>query len=373
MFASIFLFELRYRLRRPATWIYFGLLALMAALLVLAAGGAFGTGVNVGLGSDGQTVKINAPYSLQAIFGTLSIFGILIASSLMGNPVYRDFEHRTFSLFYTTPITKWGYLAGRFLGSYVIAALVFSGLAIGAALAASSPWVIADRFLATAPAGSYVWPYMVLVLPNLFFTGAIFFTTATLTRNILSTYIGSVILLVAYLTASAFIEDLKNEYLISALDAYGFGAFEMTTRYWTPAEKNAQLLPLSSYMLLNRAIWVGIGVGLLALCYARFRFSAFASEKVSKRRKMEARGEREEAGGPLATRLPSVQQSFSFGMHLSQWWSLTRLEFWGIVRSLYFAAIVGAGVVFLLANASQIGKFYDTNTYPVTGEVVYCA
>ncbi|AMJ64563.1 hypothetical protein [Hymenobacter sp. PAMC 26628] len=115
MFLPIFLFELKYRLKRPATWIYFFLLFLMAFLLVTAAGGGFGTGVNVALGGDGQTVKINAPFSLNIITAVLSVFGVIIASSLMGNPVYRDFEYRTHALFYTTPISKFGYLGGRFL------------------------------------------------------------------------------------------------------------------------------------------------------------------------------------------------------------------------------------------------------------------
>ena len=63
MFLPILLFEIKYRLRRPATWIYFGLLFLMAFLLVTAAGGGFGTGVSISLGGDGQTVKINSPFS----------------------------------------------------------------------------------------------------------------------------------------------------------------------------------------------------------------------------------------------------------------------------------------------------------------------
>ena len=210
MFLPILLFELKYRLRRPATWIYFLLLLLMAFLLVTAAGGGFGTGVSISLGGDGQTVKINSPFSLSITISTISVLGIIIASSLMGNPVYRDFEYRTHPLFYTTPIGKWGYLGGRFLGSYLVAALVFVGIPVGAALAGVMPWVEADRFLASAPAGSYLWPYVVLVLPNLLFCGAIFFTVATLTRNILSTYIGAVALLIAYLISTNFISDLKK-------------------------------------------------------------------------------------------------------------------------------------------------------------------
>ncbi|HEX8655896.1 MAG TPA: ABC transporter permease, partial [Hymenobacter sp.] len=323
-------------------------------------------------------MKINAPYSVNITMAVLSVFGIIIASSLMGNPVYRDFEYRTHALFYTTPISKFGYLGGRFLGSYLVAAFVFSGIAVGAALAGAMPWVEADRFLAAAPAGTYVWPYLLLVLPNLLFCGAIFFTMATLTRNILSTYIGSVLLLVAYLVASALLQDLKNEHLVAALDAFGTAALEFTTRYWTPAEKNTLLLPLSSYVLLNRAVWLGLGLGLLALCYARFRFSAFASDKPAKKSRKASAAQAEEAGFlaglgaalPGSLRLPRVTQVFSGGMSRRQWWSLTKLEFRGIVRSRYFAAIAGAGVIFLLSSAWQAGKTFDTPTFPVTNELL---
>ena len=374
MFLPILLFELKYRLRRPATWIYFLLLFLMAFLLVTAAGGGFGTGVKIALGGDGQTVKINAPFSLNIITAVLSVFGVIIASSLMGNPVYRDFEYRTHALFYTTPISKFGYLGGRFFGSYLISVLVFSGIGLGAAVAGVIPWVAADRFLAVAPAGTYVWPYLVLVLPNLLFSGAIFFTGATLTRNILSTYIGSVLLLVVYLVATAYLQDLKNEHLVAALDAFGISAIEFTTRYWTSAEKNRLLLPLSSYVLLNRAVWLAVGLGLLGLCYARFRFSAFASEKPEKKsRRAVATEALAEVGAPAQAgglRLPRVAQVFSGAMSLRQWWSLTRLEFRGIVRSRYFLAIAGSGVILLLATSAQVGRTFDTSTYPVTYEML---
>ena len=372
MFLAILLFELKYRLKRPATWIYFLLLFLMAFLLVTAAGGGFGTGMNISIGGDGQTVKINSPFSLNIITTILSVFGVIIASSLMGNPVYRDFEYRTHSLFYTTPISKFGYLGGRFLGSYLIAALVFSGIGLGAAVAGVMPWVAADRFLAVAPAGSYVWPYLVMVLPNLLFSGAIFFTGATLSRNILSTYIGSVLLLVVYLVATAYLQDLKNEHLVAALDAFGISAIEFTTRYLTSAEKNTLLLPLSSYVLLNRAVWLAFGLGLLALCYARFRFSVFASEKPEKnsRRAAAADAELAPAAQPGGLLLPRVAQVFSGTMSLRQWWSLTRLEFRGIVRSRYFLAIAGAGVILLLATSAQVGRTFDTATYPVTYEML---
>ncbi|HEX8326313.1 MAG TPA: M1 family aminopeptidase [Hymenobacter sp.] len=381
MFLPILLFELKYRLKRPATWIYFAILFVLAFLLVTAAGGGFGPGTDVSIGGDGQAVKINSPFSVSITVAVLSVFGVIIASSLMGNPVYRDFEHRTHPLFYTTPISKIGYLGGRFLGSYLIAVLVFSGLGLGAGLAGMMPWVEKSRFLASTPLGTYVWPYLTLILPNLLFTGAIFFTTATLTRNILSTYIGAVLLLVGYLISNAYLRDLKNEYLIAALDAFGLAPFSLTTRYLTAPEKNTLLVPLSDFLLLNRGVWLGLGLGLLAFCYARFRFSALASEKVSKKVRREAAasaGALAEAGGSQGVAgglhlLPRVTQVFSGGLSLSQWWSLTKLEFRGIVRSRYFAAIAGAGIIVLLATASQAGKTFDTPTFPLTNQYLSIA
>ena len=382
MFLPIFLFELRYRLKRPATWIYFAILFMLAFLLVTAAGGGFGPGTDVSIGGDGQVVKINAPFSVAITITVLSVFGVIIASSLMGNPVYRDFEHRTHPLFYTTPISKFGYLGGRFLGSYLIAVLVFSGLGLGVGLAGIMPWMEQDRFLASTPVGTYVWPYLTLVLPNLLFTGAIFFTTATLTRNILSTYIGAVLLLVGYLVANAYLRDLKNEHLVAALDAFGLAALNFTTRYLTGPEKNTLLVPLSSYLLLNRAVWLSFGLALLAFCYARFRFAALASEKVPPKLRRApadpagALAEADTAGPEIAgglRLLPRVTQTFTRGLSWSQWWSLTKLEFRGIVRSRYFAALAGAGVIVLLATASQAGKTFDTPTFPLTNQYLTIA
>lgn len=372
MFLPIFLFELKYRLRRPATWIYFGLLFVMATLLTAAAGGIFGTGVNVSLGGDGGRVHINSPHSIAGVLMTLSIFGMLITSAIMGNPVYRDFEHRTHSLFYTKPITKWGYLGGRFWGSFVICALVFSALAWGSWIGALLPGVQADK-LGTMHAANYIWPFVLLVLPNLFLTGAIFFTLATLTRNVLSVSVGSVLLMVAYMVSQSLFGDLDNKTLAAGLDAFGSSAVRYTVRYWTAAEKNVRLLPLSEYLILNRAVWLAVGAGLLAFCFARFRFSVFASDKApSKAKRAEAALDVPTTVAGMGGRLvlPRVTQVFSGATSLRHWWSLAKLEFRSIVRSPYFMAILGAGVIFTLAVGWQVGKMYDTETYPVTNEMV---
>ncbi|RDV10785.1 hypothetical protein DXT99_25725 [Pontibacter diazotrophicus] len=367
MFKEIFLFELKYRLKRPATYIYFGLLFLMAFLAMLGIAGAFGASVIIGDASGGK-VYANSPYQINWIVTLLSWFGVLITSAMMGTPVFRDFEHKTHSLYYTTPISKAGYLFGRFCGSFLITLFVFLGVALGAWVATYMPWVEPEK-IGPFNAMWYLQPYLTIIIPNLILTGAIFFTLATLTRSALSIYVGGVIFLVLYGVSSSLTGDLDNEMWANLLDPMGASAIYFTQRYWTTAERNTLMLPFSEHVLLNRALWTGIGLALLAFCYFRFSFS-FSNAGIKLFRK---RSSAEAAGAFVPTarlQLPRVKQNFSFNLSLQQFFKLTKLEFKGVVKSVYFIAIVSAGIMFLFVTGTQIGKMYDTNFFPVTSQVV---
>lgn len=367
MFKEIFLFELKYRLKRPATYIYFALLFLMAFMAMLGLAGAFGASVIIGDASGGK-VYANSPYQINWIVTLLSWFGVLITCSMMGTPIFRDFEHKTHSLYYTTPITKAGYLFGRFWGSFLVTLLVFTGVALGAMAGTVMPWVEADK-IGPFNLMWYLQPYLTIIIPNLLLTGVIFFTLATLTRSALSIYVGGVIFLVLYGISSSLTSDLDNEAIANLLDPLGANAIYLTQRYWTTAERNSLMLPYSEYVLLNRALWLGIGLALLALCYFRFSFSfANAGIKLFRRRNSP-----ETAGAFVPSerlQLPKVKQRFSFSLSLTMFRKLTKLEYKGIIKSVYFIAIAAAGVIFLFVSGAQIGKMYDTTLFPVTSQVV---
>ena len=120
MWYQIFKFELAYRKKRPATWIYFGILFLMAFITI--------TTDIIQIGNATGMVKENAPATIAQMMIILSAFMMMITSGIMGVPILRDFEHHTKSMMFTTPISKFDYLVGRFLGSFVVTILVFSGV-----------------------------------------------------------------------------------------------------------------------------------------------------------------------------------------------------------------------------------------------------
>src|SRR5699024_1618435 len=136
--------------------------------------------------------------------------------------------------------------------SFLVTMLVLMGIGLG--LMAGElpwPWLQPEKF---GPFNimAYVQPYLLFVWPNLLFIGAIFFALATLTRNILSTYIGSIMFLVLYVISQNLTQDLDNQFLVTLLDPMGSAAAEFTTKYWTVAEQNNNLLPLNLEIVLNR-------------------------------------------------------------------------------------------------------------------------
>ena len=137
---EIFKFEIKYRWKRPATYIYFAIMFLLPFIATISP--------YIGIGSGSGQVKDNSPVVIASMLSVLSALpGLLLASGIMGVAVLRDFEQKTGPLFFTTPITKIQYLGGRFLGSFLVAAFVFSGAVFGMMLGHLSPWADVDKLL----------------------------------------------------------------------------------------------------------------------------------------------------------------------------------------------------------------------------------
>ena len=174
MWAKIFSFELKYRFKRPATYIYFAILFLLSFL-------AMSTDV-VQIGGGAGLVKENAPTTIATMMSILAAIFMMITSAIMGVAVLRDYEHDMASLLFTNPITKFQYLAGRFAGSFVTLLFVFSGILLGFIMGEFMPWRDAEKLL-PFNLWNYLHPFRWFVIPSLFFSGAIFFISGALTRK----------------------------------------------------------------------------------------------------------------------------------------------------------------------------------------------
>ena len=357
MFGTVFRYELRYHLRRPVTWLYFGLFAAGSFALVT-------TDVIALIGGSGQVMR-NAPWVIVRAEMFVVSVGMIVVSGLVGTAILRDYQYRTHELLFTTPITKFAYLGGRFFAAFLVMVIVHSGMVVGLVLGAMMPWLDPARIL-PVDLGNYIAPFFVLVVPAVLVISTIFFAVGALTRSSFAIYTQGIILLVAWSASQTLANKINNQDVVAMLDPIGTTTFEIITRYWTVAEKNTQSVALGGLLLLNRITWSLAALGLAALTYALFRFRS-APPTLKRRRKAV-----KDDASPGAVQPTAVTAAAVFSART--WWTQVsttcRTTFLGIVRQSSFAIIVAVALINLGIAAAFSETVFGQRSWPVTYTVV---
>jgi ABC-2 type transport system permease protein len=361
MFA-IALFEARQRLKLLSTWVYFlGFLAL--SMLWMAAAGGFFKGASITFGSQ----LIDSPRSLMFTTSFLGSLGVIVIAAMMGRSVQQDFEYDMQHFFFSAPIRKHQYIFGRFLGAYLTLAVIFTSILLGAWLGSFIPGIDPER-LAHAGALAYILPYLIVILPNIFIFGAVFFILAALTRRMLPVYISSVVMLIGYMVAPGLARDLDYKTFAALIDPFGTTAVIRVTEYWPIIERNTRMFYPEGVYLLNRVIWASAALSGLLVGYWRFHFIANHDSGHSR---SSSTGEGE-LPQHLSHTSANTQEKPDFQAR-SLGWLLLKMSWLNLretTKNIYFLVIVLAGVLMMFASSLDLGSMYGTNTYPVTYQVL---
>jgi ABC-2 type transport system permease protein len=359
VFRAIASFESKYHLRAPLFYI------LLLVYFLLTFGAVTSDGIVIG-GSVGN-VNRNAPYVIMQFLIVMSIFGILTTTAFVANSIHRDFELGTDALFFSSPIKKFQFLAGRFFGSFSVAVLVYLGVIGAIVIGSMMPWIDQAR-LGPFVAWHYVYSLFVMVVPNLLLAGAIFFAVAALTRSLMATYASVVAFLVGYAVSGSMLDNVENEVVAGLLDPFGFGAFGLATRYWTVFQKNTQVLPLEGIYLWNRILWMSVALVILAFAFWRFQFTT-GTRKARKKAK-KARAEELPPIERIPLALPKVSQRFGSTAAWKQYFAAVRLESAQIFKGIPFLTMLVLGILNIWGNSTGLNDRFGTSVYPTTGAMV---
>lgn len=354
MFREMFRFEVRYQLRQPLFWLFFFFLGLLT--FVTETSDAVQVGGGIG------NVHRNSPFVVVQLLSQMTVIGMLLTTVFVAGSIYRDFELRTADLFFSTRLRKGPYLLGRFAGSTFVAALVYLGPMLGILLGSQMPWLDPER-LGPTQLAPFVFSFLVFILPNLLFTGALFFALVALTRSFLFTYIGVVGFLTLWGITSDLLSDLENELVSSLADPFGLAPLSFVTRYWTVAEKNTLVPELGGHLLANRLLWVGAGAVILAVTYALFEPSS--EGWTLRRRRRPAIAPVDADVRPRLELAPAVR-SFDFASQLTMFRRQVGLEVRTILKSVPFLVMIVFALANVLGGASFVESRYGTKVYPVT-------
>ncbi len=364
MLVPIFLFDLQQRLRRISTYVYFVVFFALACLFSMASGGAI-PGSVIDFGTGGK-ILINSPYALNAIISYICFFGIVITAAIAGQATYQDIDNSSTPFFYTAPISKLDYLGGRFLAAFALQVLIFSSVGVGAWVGTLAPAIDKTR-IGPQMIAAYLQPYLINVLPNLLFLTAIFFALATLSRKMLPVYVASVLVLIGYFTVAQTSNSLTASVRFALFDPLGGAAIDHITRYWSPFQRNTQLIPLQGILLANRALWLAVGATFFGVAYAKFSFT-YPAEKSNRREAVE-----EKQVIPAVVSPPLIHPTFSLAASLRQLWSLTRIQFTETTKNVFFLVLMLAGFLFSIASAAGINNPQASRTWPVTHQMLLMA
>jgi ABC-2 type transport system permease protein len=362
-FWEFFTFELKLRAKSLSTYVYFALFFSLG-FMAIAVDDFFNTG--------NDKVFLNGPSSTSILYIIFSFFGCIIIAAIFGTSILRDFQRDTYQIIFTKPITKFAYLGGRWLGSFITTVCIFFGLVLGEAAGTLAPW--ADH--ARIGHGAFHWylhAFFLITVVQIFFLGSIFFTIAALTRKLFVVYLQGVVFFVVYLTINAIFSATRSlEHFWSAIfDPVGLRMFDAITRYWTPVEQNTLQLHWSGVVLYNRLVWIAVGAISLFVVYTLFPLSVETLTSVSQGRRAARERENDASAAKtvrslVAKRLPVIHQAFNSSTTFEQFLSLTRIRVKNIFTELPFWAIFAIMVMYALLRGHFAGHVDDATLYPVT-------
>ncbi|MEG0885272.1 MAG: ABC transporter permease subunit, partial [Janthinobacterium sp.] len=354
MWKEFFKFDLGYQLKQPLLWVFAVIMALMA----------FGatTSDSVQIGGAIGNINRNAPTVVAQMLGIFSLLAMFLVTVFIAGAVLRDSEVGMADMLFATPMRKWDYLFGRFGAGFVACLVIFVAIGLATMLGPLMPWVDAQR-VGPFSLQAYAWSFAVIVIPNLLFIGALLMLLAATTRSMLLVYVGVLGFFVLWAMAGVFTRDINNEWIAVLLDPFGVRAFGRMTRYFTAAESNAGLPPLSGFLLANRLLWLGITIVLFAATVVLFK-----PQRTGTGKRLFGKHKAEAAAPAMAAplHLPRRVPAFTAATAWRQWWHILRFDAVGVFKSVPFLVMLLFGVINLIAGANVGKNIYGTAVYPMT-------
>lgn len=356
MFKEFFIKEITMALKRPMIYIFLLIITLMVF-------GAVATD-NVVIGGTVGNVYKNAPHVITNYVAILSIFGLMIATAFFNNAALRDYENEFNEILFSTPIKKSVYFFGRFFGALVLSTIpllgVFIGFWLGSIIGPAAGWIDADR-IGPFYAASFINNYLLFIVPNMFFAGAIIFAMANKWKSTVISFVGTLIIIIGYIISGTLLSDIENEVIGALTDTFGIRAYSIDSKYFTPIEKNTISAGFNGLLLYNRIIWTSLGIVILVVSYLSFSFK----EKQKKTKAIKA-----EAKSKVQFLLPKVSLNFNASSQFTFFLSFLKINLLSILKSTTFKILFVFSAIILIANLQGGFEYFGLQSYPITYNMI---
>ncbi|GGG33290.1 M1 family aminopeptidase [Bizionia arctica] len=353
MFKTFFLSELKYTLKQPMVYIFIFILALLEFFATVSD--------NVTVGGAIGNVYRNSPYTITLHITIFCIFSLLMAAAFFNNAALRDHNNEFNEILFTTPLSKPGYFFGRFFGALIVSTLpllgVFIGVLFGTYMNSIFGWIDSERF-GDFYIETFINNYFLFILPNMFLAGTVIFAMANKWKSTVISFVGALVIIVAYIVSGSLMSDVDNESIAALSDVFGINTYAIETKYFTPIEKNTISPGFSGVLFWNRLIWTAVGIVILMLSYFSFSFKT-KNKKVKKQKASKITNE-------TTFTLPKLNPTYGASTNWVQFKSFFYTNFLSIVKSVTFKILFLFCIIILVADLSGGFEYFGLQSYPLT-------
>ncbi|NEU07988.1 M1 family metallopeptidase [Flavihumibacter sp. R14] len=360
---TIFRFEFAYHVGNISTWLYLAVLLTFTFVMDL-------------LTTPGDGVIANNTFHITAITVIGGLIWLVMGAAIAGEAAARDVKTRMHPLTYITPVSKLSYLGGRFLAALAVNALLILALPLGVLLSFYLPGMDQGEF-GPFTALPYLNVYFLIALPNVFIATALQFGFATFSRQVMSSYLASLLLaIVAQVIAVTVAKLFGNWDLVKLLDPVGVtGIVSSELGTWTPTEKNTRLITMEGMFLWNRVLWLSVAIVCLWLTYLRFNFANPVTKSWWTRFKRRSIVQAQTTADTVVIRsraisIPQVQRSFGFATWFSQTLRIAWRSIGKIARNPVGLTLVAVTAIVSAVFGSRIMTQFGIPLLPTTQQVV---
>lgn len=359
MLKQIFLYELKYWLKKPAFYTYILVFSSIAFLTVAGTAGLFNP-------SSNQEVDrfVNSPFEINYFIQYFNKLMLFLLPAIIGATIYKDYNDDSHSILYSFPIKKRDYLFGKFFSGLFLVFSIAICIGFTMILAEHLPGLHENK-IGTFNIKGYIQAIFVYTLPNLLIYGAITFSVVTYFRNI---YAGFIVVLILFFLQNI-AQNVFNGFWIWLFDPFGQNTVLYETQYWTLEDKNTKLIPVFGAVLYNRLFWFVMAAATFGFVYKKFAFTEQPIASFFKKKKSEPKINTH-VGGILNIELPKVSYDFSGKQQIKNAWLLSNINFKTIVKSWMFYIVATFGILAVLFAIGKVTNNSEITILPVTNIVL---
>ncbi|WP_250963818.1 hypothetical protein [Pseudomonas sp. CG7] len=214
----------------------------------------------------------NAPSLIYLMSCGCMFFLFFAWAWVFAQPALRDRKAQLEEVLLALPLSLPALLWGRFIGAALVGGLLASSLIVGFLVSPVLGWL---GWVPAASIGAPMWSalgfaWVALLLPVSTGIGALYYLLALRSRGLAAPFALATVLMLLWMFAVVVLKGGHiNPLLAASLDPSLFTFAQAQVETWNAAQKSQSLLALTPGFWLNRALWCGLPLLLLAVVLAR--------------------------------------------------------------------------------------------------------